>query len=132
MKGEKRLLCAWEPRVGEGVSVRAAHSALEAQKWLTRAEGHPSSRPQTRRRDGVAPRYIRVASNLSQFRSWWTLAAEVRFDTFEDHPGHAADVRWRRHRARQSAARWTSRRGGGALRSLRCPGSLDAPFDPGS
>ena len=63
-------LCAWEPRGSGRVSVRAAHSALEPQKWLTRAGGHPHA--------GASRRDIRVPSNLSQFRCWWTLATEAR------------------------------------------------------
>ena len=44
---------------------------------------HTRRRPPTSRSAGpsggdAALRYIRVPSNLSQFRSWWTLAAEVR------------------------------------------------------
>jgi RNA polymerase sigma-70 factor (ECF subfamily) len=57
------LLCAWEPRSSGGVSVRAAPSAREPQKWLTRAEGHPHpARPPAPRRPFAALRSCTLES----------------------------------------------------------------------
>ena len=129
--GEKRFLCAWEPRgSGLGLGPSGAQCTRAPEMAHTR-RSHPHPGAAGCRRGGAA-QHARAA-DLSQFRGWCTLAAEARSTPSSRFtPGHAADVCWRRRRARRSAARRTSRRGGGALRSLRRAGSLDAPLDPGS
>src|SRR4051794_11830302 len=71
-------LCMGASRFRDGVTVRAAHCAREPRKWLTRAEGHPHPARRTDAAGGAALHCVRVPSNLSHFRSWWTLAAESR------------------------------------------------------